>query len=66
MNFTNLLIMNECKHPILNFDFFNLVHKYKDALCPVIFFAELEGNKIAGSLCFQSKDTFMEDIGAHQ
>ena len=43
--------------PYLNFDFFNLVHNYKDALCPVIFFAELEGNKIAGSLCFQSKDT---------
>ena len=43
--------------PYLNFDFFNLVHKYKDALCPVIFFAEFEGNKIAGSLCFQSKDT---------
>ena len=43
--------------PYLNFDFFNLVHKYKDNLCPVIFFAELEGNKIAGSLCFQNKDT---------
>ena len=43
--------------PYLNFDFFKLVHKYKDILCPVIFFAELEGNKIAGSLCFQSKDT---------
>ena len=43
--------------PYLNFDFFKLVHKYKNILCPVIFFAELEGNKIAGSLCFQSKDT---------
>ena len=43
--------------PYLNFDFFKLVHKYKDILCPVIFFAELGGNKIAGSLCFQSKDT---------
>ena len=43
--------------PYLNFDFFNLVHKYKDNLCPVIFFAELDGNKIAGSLCFQNKDT---------
>ena len=43
--------------PYLNFDFFKLVHKYKDILCPVIFFAELDGNKIAGSLCFQSKDT---------
>ena len=43
--------------PYLNFDFFNLVHKYRDNLCPVIFFAELEGNKIAGSLCFQNKDT---------
>ena len=43
--------------PYLNFDFFNLVHKYKDNLCPVIFFAELEGNIIAGSLCFQNKDT---------
>ena len=43
--------------PYLNFDFFKLVHKYKNILCPVIFFAELDGNKIAGSLCFQSKDT---------
>ena len=43
--------------PYLNFDFFKLVHKYKDILCPVIFFAELDGNKIAGSLCFESKDT---------
>jgi predicted N-acyltransferase len=43
--------------PYLNFDFFNLVHKYKDNLCPVIFFAELNGNKVAGSLCFQNKDT---------
>ena len=43
--------------PYLNFDFFKLVHKYKNILCPVIFFAELDGNKIAGSLCFESKDT---------
>ena len=33
--------------PYLNFDFFKLVHKYKNILCPVIFFAELDGNKIA-------------------
>ena len=43
--------------PYLNNDFFKLVHKHKDTLKPVIFFAEYENKKIAGSLCFQGENT---------
>lgn len=43
--------------PYLNNDFFKLVHKNKDILKPVLFFAEYENKKIAGSLCFQDKKT---------
>jgi predicted N-acyltransferase len=43
--------------PYLNFDFFNLIHGYRAILNPVIIFAEAKGKKIAGSLCFQNKDT---------
>lgn len=45
------------QEPYLNFDFFTLVHEYRNSLNPVIFFAEIDGEKIAGSLCFQNKDT---------
>ena len=43
--------------PYLNFEFFNLVHEYRSILNPVIFFAEINQEKIAGSLCFQSENT---------
>jgi len=43
--------------PYLNNDFFKLVHKHKNTLKPVIFFAEYENKKIAGSLCFQGENT---------
>ena len=42
--------------PYLNFSFFELIHKNKDILQPVIFFAELNEQSVAGSLCFQGKD----------
>ncbi|MDA9804577.1 GNAT family N-acetyltransferase [Gammaproteobacteria bacterium] len=42
--------------PYLNFSFFELIHKNKDILQPVIFFAELNDQSVAGSLCFQGKD----------
>ncbi|MDC3375512.1 GNAT family N-acetyltransferase [Gammaproteobacteria bacterium] len=42
--------------PYLNFSFFELIHKNKDILQPVIFFAELNEQSVGGSLCFQGKD----------
>jgi predicted N-acyltransferase len=42
--------------PYLNYSFFELVHKNREVLQPVIFFAEIDGKKVAGSLCFQGKD----------
>ena len=43
--------------PYLNEDFFELVHANKDSLNPVIFFAVHNNKPIAGSLCFQGKNT---------
>ena len=43
--------------PYLNEDFFELVHDNKDSLNPVIFFAVHNNKPIAGSLCFQGKNT---------
>ncbi|MDA9315440.1 GNAT family N-acetyltransferase [Gammaproteobacteria bacterium] len=43
--------------PYLNIEFFKLVHEHRSSLKPVLFFAEHDGEKIAGSLCFQGKDT---------
>ena len=42
--------------PYLNYNFFELIHKNRQVLQPVVFFAEIDGNKVAGSLCFQGKD----------
>jgi|TARA_B110000967_G_scaffold113165_1_gene115764 predicted N-acyltransferase len=43
--------------PYLNIEFFKLVHEHRSSLKPVLFFAEHDGKKIAGSLCFQGEDT---------
>ena len=43
--------------PYLNIDFFREIHKFRDTLKPVIFFAIHNNNKIAGSLCFEGNDT---------
>ena len=44
------------QRPYLNKDFFNLVHKSKNTLNPVIFFAHLNDEIIAGSLCYKDKN----------
>ena len=43
--------------PYLNIDFFKMVHKNRESIKPVIFFANIEDKKIAGSLCFESNNT---------
>ncbi len=48
--------LDRMQAPYLNYSFFELVHKNREVLQPVIFFAEIDGKKVAGSLCFQGKD----------
>ena len=43
--------------PYLNIDFFKMVHENRESIKPVIFFANIEDKKIAGSLCFESNNT---------
>ena len=43
--------------PYLNIDFFKMVHEDRESIKPVIFFANIEDKKIAGSLCFESNNT---------
>ena len=43
--------------PYLNQEFFKLVHKSREVLNPVIFFAVRNDEIIAGSLCFEGSDT---------
>ena len=45
------------QRPYLNLDFFREIHKFKNTLKPVIFFAMHDDKKIAGSLCFMGNDT---------
>ena len=45
------------QRPYLNIDFFREIHKFREALKPVIFFAIHKDKRIAGSLCFTSNDT---------
>jgi len=51
--------------PYLNNDFFKLVHKHKDTLKPVIFFAEYENKKLRARSAFKVKIHFMGGTGAH-
>ena len=52
--------------PYLNFDFFNLVHKYKDNLCPVIFLLSLKEIKLLVRYVFKIRTLFTEDTGDPQ
>ena len=45
------------QRPYLNIDFFKEIHKFRETLRPVIFFALHDNKKIAGSLCFAGNDT---------
>tara|TARA_B100001057_G_scaffold243302_1_gene243650 strand:- start:1448 stop:2584 length:1137 start_codon:yes stop_codon:yes gene_type:complete len=45
------------QRPYLNIEFFKEVHKFRDTLKPVIFFALHKDQRIAGSLCFIGNDT---------
>tara|TARA_B100001027_G_scaffold163956_1_gene116260 strand:+ start:857 stop:1993 length:1137 start_codon:yes stop_codon:yes gene_type:complete len=45
------------QRPYLNIDFFREIHKSREKLKPVIFFAIHNNERIAGSLCFASNDT---------
>ena len=45
------------QRPYLNIDFFREIHKCRETLRPVIFFALHDNKKIAGSLCFTDNNT---------
>ena len=52
--------------PYLNFEFFNLVHEYRSILNPVIFFAEINQEKLLDLYAFKVKILYMEGIGARR
>jgi predicted N-acyltransferase len=45
------------QNPYLNKEFFNLINTVNQLVKPVLFFAELEGEPIGASLCFEGDDT---------
>ena len=45
------------QRPYLNREFFRKIHERRDSIKPVVFFAKIDSENIAGSLCFQSDDT---------
>ena len=45
------------QRPYLNREFFKIIHERRESIKPVIFFAKIDSENIAGSLCFQSDDT---------
>ena len=45
------------QRPYLNRDFFRMIHDARDSVKPIIFFAKIKEEKIAGSLCFRGGDT---------
>jgi predicted N-acyltransferase len=45
------------QNPYLNKEFFNLINTVNQIVKPVLFFAELEGEPIGASLCFEGDDT---------
>ena len=45
------------QRPYLNINFFKEIHKHRNILKPVIFFAVHNDKNIAGSLCFHNKNT---------
>ena len=51
------------QNPYLNIEFFKRIHRDRDNLNPVIFFAIKDSKTIAGSLCFEGDGIYMEGIG---
>ena len=45
------------QNPYLNKEFFNLINTANQLVKPVLFFAEIEGEPIGASLCFEGEDT---------
>ena len=45
------------QRPYLNREFFRKIHERRDSIKPVVFFAKIDSENIAGSLCFQGADT---------
>jgi predicted N-acyltransferase len=45
------------QQPYLNKEFFRMIHKQRESVKPVIFFAKIDEKNIAGSLCFNGGDT---------
>ena len=45
------------QRPYLNREFFRKIHERRDSIKPVVFFAKIDSENIAGSLCFQGDDT---------
>jgi predicted N-acyltransferase len=45
------------QNPYLNKEFFKLINTVNQLVKPVLFFAEIEGEPIGASLCFQGEDT---------
>ena len=45
------------QNPYLNKEFFNLINTVNQLVKPVLFFAEIEGEPIGASLCFEGEDT---------
>ena len=45
------------QNPYLNKEFFNLINTVNQLVKPILFFAELEGEPIGASLCFEGDDT---------
>ena len=55
-NFYKNTYEQRLQRPYLNYKFFELIQKNKYVLRPIIFFAKLSDEIIAGSLCFRDKD----------
>ena len=45
------------QRPYLNKDFFKMIHDARESVQPIIFFAKIKNEKVAGSLCFKGGDT---------
>ena len=45
------------QRPYLNKDFFKMIHDARESVQPIIFFAKIKNEKVAGSLCFKGRDT---------
>ena len=45
------------QRPYLNKDFFKMIHNARESIQPIIFFAKIKNEEVAGSLCFKGGDT---------